>query len=384
MKKIIKPICGALAAIMLLITLCSCAEREPGLYTWYGKKINAEYILKMTVDVGDGEVVYNVPLDTYRDLFMYYGTIVSDVVVDENDVKSLTSESQKTIVLKEYTEDELCDYYALLAIAEKYGVGLTDEDSERFETDYTARIASYADQLNDQYSSDFKGTKEEYAKYLYEQAIEKAGITPEYLEYMYYRNLLETRVKKAVAPDLISYAEQSYYHFKQIYIGYMKGDDAAEKSASENAYAAYSELLGGADFDDMMKKYTNNSVYGGEFYYDSYGNIIGSSSNSSVGATTDEAVKALAEDEYSTVLMGDEDDETAYFAIIMRCGFTESFLYGSSSAAKQIFQYPYYGASTYSVYYTVYSDLFEAYKQNMRIEPYDEDVYKLVKYGAMY
>ena len=32
----------------------------------------------------------------------------------------------------------------------------------------------------------------------------------------------------------------------------------------------------------------------------------------------------------------------------------------------------------------VYNDMLEAYKQNMRVEPYDAKVYKLVKYNSMY
>ena len=49
-----------------------------------------------------------------------------------------------------------------------------------------------------------------------------------------------------------------------------------------------------------------------------------------------------------------------------------------------MFKYPYVGASTNSVSYMVYNDVLEAYKQNMRIEPYDARVYKLVRYKSVY
>lgn len=383
MKRITKLICALLAVTFVALALCSC-EKKPGLYKWYGARVNDEFLLKLTLDVGDGEKVYNVPLDTYRNLFVYYKTLVSDTVVGNDKIPLLTTDQQKTVALKEYTEDELCNYYALLALAEKYGKGLTEADETLYESDYNARIENYADRLDDVYADDFKGTKEEYAKYLYEKAIEDLGLTEEYLEYMYYKDLLDKRVKQALVPDLASFVSQSYYHFKQIYLEYTKGDGEAENAADTAIKEAYAQLESGADFDELAEKYSNNVVYGSEMYFDSYGNIVNSKDNSTVGTVTGDAVKALSVGEYSGIMMGDADDETAYFAIVMREDFDESFVYGSSDEAKQMFQYSYVGAEAYSVYYTVYNDLLEAYEQNMRIEPYDKNTYKLVKVNTLY
>ena len=135
----------------------------------------------MTVDAGDGEKTYDVPFDTYRNLWVYFATLVSDVIKQSEDSQQLTTKEQKTAVLKEYTEDELCEYYALVAIAERYGVSITDADKENFKNDYYSRIEKYIDTLDEKYKDDFKGTKEEYAKYLYEKAITNLGMTEEYI-----------------------------------------------------------------------------------------------------------------------------------------------------------------------------------------------------------
>ena len=119
MRKITKLICAAMAAVMLLLSLASC-DRKPGLYAWYGR-VKVDYILKLTVDAGDGEKTYDVPFDEYRNLFVYYQPLVSDVIKKSEDSQLLVTDDQKTAVLKEYTEDELCEYYSLVAIAEKYG-----------------------------------------------------------------------------------------------------------------------------------------------------------------------------------------------------------------------------------------------------------------------
>ena len=381
MRKITKLVCAATAAVMLLLSLASCTKK-PGLYTWYGR-VKVDYILKLTVDAGDGKKTYNVPFDEYRNLFVYYQPLVSDVIKKTEDSQEIVTDSQKTAVLKEYTEDELCEYYSLVAIADKYGFSITDEDREKFKSDYAARIEQFKSRISDEDRKNFRGTDDEYAKYLYDKVVEKLGMTDEYIEYLYYKNILTRRVKQALVPELLAYAEQSYYHFKQVYIEYTKGDDAQEMKARENIMKAYDELKGGASIDDVMGKY-NQGVYGGEFYFDIYGNIVASSTNNSLGQTTTEAIKAISEGGYSDIMMGDGEDGTAYFAIVQRLGFDEKFLYGASDEAEAMFKYPYVGASTNSVSYMVYNDVLEAYKQNMRIEPYDARVYKLVRYKSVY
>ena len=365
---------------MLLLALASCTKK-PGLYAWYGR-VKVDYILKLTVDAGDGEKTYNVPFDMYRNLFVYYQPLVADVIKRSEDSQELVTDAQKTAVLKEYTEDELCEYYALLAIAERYGLSITDADRENFQNDYYARIEEFVSRI-DESDKKFSGTKEEYAKHLYEQVVETLGMTEEYIEYLYYKNILTRRVKQVLVPELMAYTEQGYYHFKQVYIEYTKGDDVQEREASEKIRKAYEELKAGASIDDVIDKYSN-SVYGGEFYFDIYGNIVASSTNNSLGQTTTEAIKAISEGGYSDIMMGDGEDGTAYFAIVQRLGFDEKFLYGASDEAEAMFKYPYVGASTNSVSYMVYNDVLEAYKQNMRIEPYDARVYKLVRYKSVY
>ena len=226
MKKTARILCFILALLILMLSVASC-EKKPGLYTWYGVKMDVDNILKLTVDNGSGEKVYNVPFDLYRNLFVYYKKIVSDVVVDENEVKKITTDEQKTAALREQTEDEIKKYYTYVAIAEKYGVGLTENDEKLYDSNYEARIENYADKLEDK-ASDFKGTKEEYAEYLYNRAIENLGMTPEYFRYLYFRDLLLKRIKKAMFPELKTYAEESFTRFKQIYIEYTKGDEADE------------------------------------------------------------------------------------------------------------------------------------------------------------
>ena len=120
MKRFTKIICALMAMAMLLLALASCTKK-PGLYAWYGR-VKVDYILKLTVDAGDGEKTYNVPFDMYRNLFVYYQPLVADVIKRSEDSQELVTDAQKTAVLKEYTEDELCEYYVLLAIAERYGL----------------------------------------------------------------------------------------------------------------------------------------------------------------------------------------------------------------------------------------------------------------------
>ena len=382
MKKIVKIICVAVVAAMLALTLASC-DRAPGLYAWYGK-VNVDYMLKMTIDVGDGEISYDVPFETYRNLFVYYSTLVSDTVVNSNNVTSLTTNQQKTAVLKEYTEDELTEYYALFALAEKLGVGLTEADMDRYKNSYEARVADFAEKLTDEDVKDFKGTKEEYAKYLYDKLISDLKLTPEYLEYSFNKHTLEKRIKQKLVPDLEDYISQCYYHYGQVYVEFSKGDEAAEVKASESIRKALEEIEAGADFDEVAKKYSNNSLYAGDFYFDAAGSIVNSADNSSVGSVNVNVVQSLEQGEHSGILMGDSDDETGYFAIIKREGFDGEFIYGNSDTALQMFRYSSVGDTVSSAYSAIYNDYVAAYVQNTRVEPYDANVYKLVKVNSIY
>ena len=382
MKKIVKIICITVVAAILALTVSSC-DRAPGLYTWYGK-VNVDYILKMTTDVGDGEISYDVPFETYRNLFVYYATLVSNTVVNSNNVASLTTNQQKTAVLKEYTEDELTEYYALVALADKLGVGLTEEDLDTYKNNYEARVADFAEKLNDEDVKKFKGSKEEYAKYLYDKLISDLKLTPEYLEYSFNKHALEKRVKQKLIPDLEDYLSQCYYHYVQVYVEFNKGDEAAEVKASESINNALKDIEAGADFEETVNKYSNNFLYAGEFYFDASGSIVNSSDASSVGSVNVNVVQSLEYGEHSGILMGDTDDETAYFAIIKRVGFDREFIYGNSDTAVAMFEYSSVGDTVTSAYSAIYRDYLASYVQNMRVEPYDAKVYKLVKVNTVY
>ena len=73
MKKITKSLCLGLALTMLSLPMVGC-EKEPGLYAWYGGKMNVENVLTVCVD-GGAEKTYDVSFDTYRTVYMYLKNI---------------------------------------------------------------------------------------------------------------------------------------------------------------------------------------------------------------------------------------------------------------------------------------------------------------------
>lgn len=382
MKRFSKIVCCIVAVAAMLGTLCSC-EREPGLYAWYGK-VDVDNILTMTVNVDGTEKKYDVPFMEYRDLFVHYSTLVSDTVVNSKNVEKIATDDQKTKALKEYTEDELRTYYALVALADKFGVPITDDDRAAYENDYNAIVLSYADKLSDEDIKDFDGTKEDYASFVYGKIIEKLGMTKEYIKYSYFKKLLQRKIRTALAPDLAKTVGETYCHFSQIYVGFIKGDDVAEQAARAKIDEALAKLESGEDFEKVMNEYSTSAEYGREFFIDSNGVIVGSEDSDTVGTTLLEAVKALDVGEYGGIMTGETDDQTGYFSIIRREGFDAEDVYGDSIEAIAIYKYPYMSASSYNPCYVAYCDYAEAYEQNMRIEPCDPDVYKLVKYGRVY
>ena len=120
-------------------------------------------------------------------------------------------------------------------------------------------------------------------------------------------------------------------------------------------------------------------------YFDSYGRIVGNDKGSSLGSTIIENVLALEEGEHSNILTGDgSNDQTAYFAIVIRLEFDENALYSEQSIATQMFRYAYVGVTSDTTYYIDYNDILNAYTQNIRVEPYEEKVYDRVAYNTMY
>lgn len=380
MKKILKVACAILALVLIMSFLVSCTK-APGLYNWLGIRMNVDKILKLTLDVGDGEKEYLVPFDMYRDIFVFFKAGISEYVPlneDGNSAKLATAEEQ-TKALKEFTNSQIVDYYCLLALCDKYGVGIGDDNGELYKQEYDKQVKEYADQITDEDMKDFDGTKLEYAEKLYEENIKKIGMTPEYFEHSFYKSLLEKRLKMAIVPDLYSYINQSYSRFEEIYIEYTIGDSVSEREAFENAYAAYEELKNGTDVGTLIKKYNNNVLYSSDIIVDLNGNILGSETNSTVSGIILEMLSSLNPNEYSEVLSGEaEDGETGYYAIIYKMDFDNDLLYGSSTISKSLFQYNSVGANTYTSYYTLYSDLIESYSQNMRVEIYDEKAYNRI------
>ena len=386
MKKIVKYICLFIAIVMLVTTLCSC-DRAPGLYNWLGIRINVDYMLRLVLDMGNGEIEYLVPFDLYRDLFTYYKTKVSDLVpVDENSTNAkLATAQEQTAALKEYTEDQLMEYYSLLSICDFYGIGIGDDNGELYQQEYERQVKAFAETLTDEDIKDFKGTKLEYANKLYEDNIKNnLGMTLEYFKYNFYRSLLIKRLKMHLIPNLEDYISQSYYHFNEIYIEYTIGDSVSEEESYKKINEAYEKLQKGESFEDLMEEYNNNVLYKSDIYADSYNNIVGSSTNSTLTSVIAELINSLTTNEYSEIVSGDADEETGYFAIIQRLGFDDDIIFGSTTVSDTLFMYPYYGATSYSSYYTQYADLLDAYEQNMRIEVYDQSIYNKVSIKTLY
>ena len=54
-KRFTKILCLALSFIMLAVAFSSCTKK-PGLYNWLGIRMDVDYLLKLTLNVGDGDV----------------------------------------------------------------------------------------------------------------------------------------------------------------------------------------------------------------------------------------------------------------------------------------------------------------------------------------
>ena len=95
MKKICRILCLALALSILTLTFAGC-EKKPGLYTWYGGKMNVETVMTISVDGGEGVKEYAVPFDTYRTVFIYLKNNVSDVIKnEEGTITALSTDAEK-------------------------------------------------------------------------------------------------------------------------------------------------------------------------------------------------------------------------------------------------------------------------------------------------
>ena len=381
MKKICKTLCLVLALSVLALTFTGC-EKKPGLYAWYGGRMDVDTVMTIYVDGGEGEKEYEVPFDVYRTVFMYLKKNVSDVIANEDgQVTALSTDAEKTAAIKEVAEKILTEYYCLVAACEKYGISITDADKQKYQEDYQRKLQTFIESMDG--TEKYEGTTEEYAVLLYERTLDMLGTTPEYFEFSYYRSLLEKRLKMALATDLDVYINQSYYHYKQVLIPYTKGDSASEEKARTQILEAWDKLQSGASMDSVIEEYSPNEEYK-EVYFDSYGSIVGSSTGNTMGSFTMEAICALDFDEYSSIMSGDTDEYIGYFAIFQRLRIDEEFVCGSDKVGSLIYQFPYSNATSYSTYYTNYSLILDSYTQNSALVPVSQKVYKRISIKTMH
>ena len=381
MKKICKTLCLVLALSVLALTFTGC-EKKPGLYAWYGGRMDVDTVMTIYVDGGEGEKEYEVPFDVYRTVFMYLKKNVSDVIANEDgQVTALSTDAEKTAAIKEVAEKILTEYYCLVAACEKYGISITDADKQKYQEDYQRKLQTFIASMDG--TEKYEGTAEEYAVLLYERTLDMLGTTPEYFEFSYYRSLLEQRLKMALATDLDVYINQSYYHYKQVLIPYTKGDSASEEKARTQILEAWDKLQSGASMDSVIEEYSPNEEYK-EGYFDSYGSIVGSSTGNTMGSFTMEAICALDFDEYSSIMSGDTDEYIGYFAIFQRLRIDEEFVCGSDKVGSLIYQFPYSNATSYSTYYTNYSLILDSYTQNTALVPVSQKVYKRISIKTMH
>ena len=381
-KKKIALICVAVAVLIVALAVIWIARpKSNGIYSSLGFKMDADYILTLTVDDGSTEKEYIVPFSEYRAVFLYYKERVSDTIVYEDETQSFTTDSQKTKAVKEATEDALVTYYSLAAMADRFGIGLTDADRAQYKSEYDREVAKYAATITDDVK--YKGTKEDYAKSLYEESLKKMGMTIEYFEFTYYRSLLSTRVKAYIGRNIEETANESYFGYKQVYITYTMGDSASERLASENIEKALARYEAGEDIGALMEEY-NSDGSTDTVYFDSYSKIVGSKTNDTLGSTVTDMVRSLDYGEHSGVMSGEDSDTLGYYMFVERVKLTEDFICSETPTATVIYNYPYVGASAYSSAYTEYLMYMDAYEQNMSVIPVSEKVYKRIAVNTLF
>ena len=282
MKRFTKILCVLFALILSLGAFTAC-EKKPGLYNWMGRRINVDYALRLVLDIGDGKQEYLVPFDEYYGIFMYYKSLLGDgILEDENHKLLFTTVDEQTKAIKEKTEDDLIEYYALYAIAEKYGVGLTQEDYDSFENEYKANLIKYLEQNGKTDDIEDIGS---YTDDMYQKLFERLGTTEAHVKFSYLRTLLSSRVKKHISPDAVQHAEKNYFHIKQVLVLFTKGDASSEKEAQEKINAAKAELDAGASINDVIKKY-DSGISDSEIYFDSGSAILGAGNTDASSVTS--------------------------------------------------------------------------------------------------
>lgn len=391
-KKLTAVICGALAVLIVAgAMIWMRRDKDNGIYSWAGFKMDADEILYLKYDTGDGEKVFTVPFSEYRAVYLYYKNRVPGYYVyqtsdstsgsDDNTQYIIFNDSDKNRAVREVTEEELVSYYSLLALADELGVGLTEKDREEYRAEYDEKIAEYAATIGDDVK--YRGTKEEYAKELYEKSFERLGFNSDYFEMTYYKSLIRKRVKALLGRDIESTINEGYYAFKEVLVSYTKGDTADEERARKAIEDAYARIGRGESIEALMTEYNNGSSTE-PTYFDAFGNVVGTSTGEVLGETITEMVRALDYGEHSSIMNGDSDDIYAYYSIIERVKITEDFVCGESPEAAAIYQYPYVGASSYSSAYSDYLTYIDIYEQNMSPVPVNDKVYSRIALNTLY
>lgn len=379
MKKAGKILCLLLVVLCAASVLVGC-EKKPGLYNALGLRVSVDNVLRVVIDVGDGKQEYLVPFDLYYGLFDYYRMVIGTGVFEDEDENTIfTTKEEQTSAIKEKIEDEMIEFYAMNALAERYGVGLSDGDYAAFSKDYKEIIKRY---LAKQGNTEETEIPDETAEDEYRKFFDRIGVSEEYFRYSYLHELLTTRLKHAIKPDLVSFAERNYYHAKQVLVTYTKGDARSEEEALKKIGEAGAALAAGEDINDVILRYGSDKM-ASELYFDSRSQIVGSTTSDSVSSFVAFCVSGLSEGETSEVLTGDYDDELGYFCLIRRLGFDEDTLYGETTVGNQIFRYYDVAKSSTTQHYNEYTAMIDAYKSNCVCYPVNEKIYKKINVVSM-
>lgn len=375
MKKIKKYFLGFVSIVFIVFSLSSCAK-NPGLYTWYGKRVNVDNIMKITLDMGEGEREISVPFSLYRTLFLYYKELIPETTV-ENGKERKTTDKEKSDAAKELTEDALLSYYVLMESGRDFGVDVDSINSTDYIKKYKDSVIASAD---DEFLSSYDGGREAYAEKMFSEMLREAGMDSEYFEYSCRRSEFEKALRSAVAPDAADYANSHYYSMKQLVFEYDFGNAESANKAREKAHEALSLLESGTSMENIAKKYGDASL--NDVYIDLSGNIVGSSDEKSESLLR--YVSALEEGGHSDVLDSGYSSSSSFFMIIERTSIDGDFICGAEKIASHMYTYTDAGTSSYTPHYLKYSAFIDAYTLNMSMIPADVKAYSLISVKSIY
>ena len=375
MKKIKKYFLGFVSIVFIVFSLSSCAK-NPGLYTWYGKRVNVDNIIKITLDMGEGEREISVPFSLYRTLFLYYKELIPETTV-ENGKERKTTDKERSDAAKELTEDALLSYYVLMESGRDLGADVDSINSTDYIKKYKDSVIASAD---DEFLSSYDGGKDAYAEKMLSDMLREAGMDSGYFEYSCRRSDLEKALKSALAPDAADYADSHYYALKQLVFEYDFGSAGSAEKAREKANEALSLLESGTSIEDIAKKYDGVSL--NDVYMDLSGNIVGSSGEKSESLLR--YVSALEEGGNSDVIDSGYSSSSSFFMIIERTGIDGDFICGAEKIASHMYTYTDAGTSSYTPHYLKYSAFIDAYTLNMSMIPADVKAYSLISVKSIY